>query len=59
INGLSVSDFMKRITVQRATADGLMGLAKTATTLANAEGLTAHALAVSIRRDGCQSGAVE
>ena len=59
VNGLSVSDFMKRITVQRATADGLMGLAKTATTLANAEGLTAHALAVSIRRDGCQSGAVE
>lgn len=56
VNGLSVADFMKRITVQRATPDGLTGLSETAITLANAEGLTAHALAVSLRRSECLVG---
>ena len=50
LNGLSVFDFMKRITIQQATADGLAELASTATTMAEWEGLTAHALAVSIRQ---------
>lgn len=55
VNGLSVADFMKRITVQQATPEGLEGLSETAITLANAEGLTAHALAVSLRQTSRQT----
>jgi histidinol dehydrogenase len=56
-SGLSVMDFVKRVTVQELTADGLRLLGPTAETLANLEGLDAHARAVSIRlealaRDG-------
>ncbi len=50
VNGLSVVDFMKRITVQQATPQGLENLADTARTLAEWEGLTAHAHAVEIRQ---------
>jgi histidinol dehydrogenase len=50
VNGLSTSDFMKRITVQRATPSGLQALAATATTLAECEQLTAHAKAVTLRQ---------
>ncbi len=46
-SGLSVLDFVKRITVQELTADGLRRLGPTAETLAHLEGLDAHALAVS------------
>jgi histidinol dehydrogenase len=48
-SGLSVLDFSKRITVQELTADGLRLLGPTAETLANLEGLDAHARAVSLR----------
>ncbi len=48
-NGLSVADFMKRITVQRASRAGLEQLAPVAREIAVQEGLTAHALAVSVR----------
>ncbi len=50
MNGLSVSDFMKRLTIQQATRRGLAALAPVATTLAAWEGLTAHALAITIRQ---------
>ncbi len=50
-SGLSVSDFLKRITVQELTEDGLRGLGPTASTLARLEGLDAHALAVDLRLD--------
>jgi histidinol dehydrogenase len=48
-SGLSVMDFVKRVTVQELTADGLRLLGPTAETLANLEGLDAHARAVSLR----------
>lgn len=48
-SGLSVIDFIKRITVQELTDDGLRRLGPTARTLAQLEGLDAHARAVDIR----------
>ncbi len=50
-SGLSVIDFTKRITVQELSADGLRSLGPVARTLAQLEGLDAHANAVSIRLD--------
>ena len=49
--GLSVNDFVKLITVQRFNADGLRKLAPTITTLADAEGLHAHAESIRVRCD--------
>jgi histidinol dehydrogenase len=48
-SGLSLHDFVKRITVQELTSDGLRELGPTAITLAALEGLDAHANAVRIR----------
>jgi histidinol dehydrogenase len=48
-SGLSVLDFVKRMTVQELTPDGLRTLGPTAVTLADLEGLDAHAAAVSRR----------
>lgn len=48
-SGLSVLDFVKRMTVQELTPDGLRALGPTAVTLADLEGLDAHANAVSRR----------
>ena len=48
-SGLSVTDFVKRVTVQELSADGLRSLGPTAQTLAELEGLDAHALAVKVR----------
>jgi histidinol dehydrogenase len=50
-SGLSVFDFVKRITVQELTAEGLRNLGPTARTLAQLESLDAHANAVTIRLD--------
>jgi histidinol dehydrogenase len=47
--GLSVHDFLKIITVQRFDAAGLNGIAPIITTLAEAEGLHAHAASVRAR----------
>jgi histidinol dehydrogenase len=47
--GLSLADFMKPMTVQELTAEGLRDLGPTATTLAGLEGLDAHANAVNVR----------
>ena len=47
-SGLNVDHFTKKITVQMITDDGLLGLEETITTLAEAEGLKAHA--ESVRR---------
>ncbi len=47
--GLSVSDFLKVITVQRFDAAGLNKIAPVITTLAEAEGLRAHAASVRVR----------
>lgn len=50
-SGLSVLDFIKRITVQELTPAGLRALGPTAVTLARLEGLDAHASAVTRRLD--------
>jgi histidinol dehydrogenase len=50
-SGLSLDDFVKRITVQELTPDGLRALGPVAVTLAELEGLDAHARAVSCRLD--------
>ncbi len=48
-SGLSTLDFVKRITVQELTPQGLRTLGPTAVTLAELEGLDAHANAVTRR----------
>ncbi len=48
-SGLSVLDFMKRTSILRCGPDQLRALGKAAITLAEAEGLDAHAKSVSIR----------
>lgn len=48
-SSLGLADFSKRMTVQELSADGLLGLVKTVTTIADAEGLDAHKRAVTIR----------
>jgi len=49
--GLSVSDFVKVISVQRVSHAGAKRLAAAANILANAEGLKAHALAARLRME--------
>ncbi|MEO7200457.1 MAG: histidinol dehydrogenase [Dokdonella sp.] len=50
-SGLSVASFQKRISVQECSERGLAAIGPCAITLAEAEGLQAHARAVSIRLD--------
>ena len=47
--GLSVNDFVKLVTVQQYTAQGLRALGSKAVLLAEAEGLTGHAEAIRTR----------
>ena len=47
--GLSVLDYVKIVSIQESTRAGLQALAPTITTLAEAEGLSAHAESVRIR----------
>ena len=49
VSGLSVDAFLKRITVQELTAGGIQEIGPIAVTLADLEGLSGHARAVSIR----------
>lgn len=48
-SGLSLADFMRQMTVQELTPDGIAGLGPVAQTLAMLEGLDAHANAVTVR----------
>jgi len=50
-SGLSVNDFMRRMTLQRASQGGLRAAGPCAVTLAKAEGLHAHRMAVEYRLD--------
>lgn len=52
LSGLSVRDFMKMMTVQELSKEGLSSIAETVKTLARIEGLMAHEQAVSIRFSG-------
>ena len=56
-SGLSLMDFMKRMTVQELSSDGLKDLGPTALTIADLEGLDAHANAVNVRLKSLQDGA--
>ena len=47
--GLSAADFVRQITVQRVTRAGLRGIGGTVMTLAEAEGLQAHAASIGVR----------
>lgn len=48
-SGVSVDSFVKKITVQQLTREGLQNIASAVTEMATAEGLQAHARAVTIR----------
>ena len=48
-SGLSVNDFLRRMTLQRASSFGLRVVGPCAVTLAEAEGLDAHRMAVEYR----------
>jgi histidinol dehydrogenase len=56
-SGLSLTDFVKRMTVQELSADGLRDLGPTAISIAQLEGLDAHANAVQIRLAHLDNGA--
>jgi histidinol dehydrogenase len=47
--GLHAADFVKVVSVQRMTRRGLAAIAPAVTTLARAEGLTAHARSIEVR----------
>jgi len=48
-SGVNIDSFMKKITFQRLTRDGLEAIATTVMTMARNEGLAAHSLAVEVR----------
>lgn len=48
-SGVNLDSFFRKITYQELTKEGLQRLSDTITIMANAEGLDAHALAVTIR----------
>ena len=48
-SGLGVDQFMRYMTVQELSRDGLQGIGRAVTTLAGLEGLDAHAAAVDLR----------
>ena len=48
-SGVSLDSFYKKITFQQLSKQGLENIAKSVTTMAEAEGLQAHANAVTIR----------
>lgn len=48
-SGVNIDSFMHKITYQELTPEGIQNLADVITTMAHAEGLDAHALAVDIR----------
>jgi histidinol dehydrogenase len=47
--GLNAADFVKLVSVQRMTKQGLQRIAETVTTLARAEGLESHARSIEVR----------
>lgn len=48
-SGVSVDSFVKKITFQQLSKEGLLGIGKAVVVMAEAEGLSAHARAVSLR----------
>ncbi|WP_297900250.1 histidinol dehydrogenase [Metallibacterium sp.] len=56
-SGVSVASFQKQITVQELSPAGLRAIGPCAVTLARAEGLEAHARAVTLRLESLESAA--
>ena len=54
-SGLSVKDFSRTFTVQEVSEKGLLNLGETVEVMANAEGLQAHALSVTLRMESLKS----
>ncbi len=50
-SGVNIDSFMRKITYQELSRDGLASLAPTIIAMAEAEGLDAHAAAVKVRMD--------
>jgi histidinol dehydrogenase len=50
-SGVSLDSFVKKITFQQLTREGLLGIGDTVMRMADAEGLEAHAKAVRLRMD--------
>jgi histidinol dehydrogenase len=50
-SGVSLDSFVKKITFQKVSQEGIRNVGQTVITMANAEGLDAHANAVSVRLD--------
>jgi len=48
-SGVSIDSFVKKVTYQQLTKEGLQSISDTVTTMATAEGLQAHANAVNVR----------
>lgn len=48
-SGVSLDSFVKKITYQRISEEGLMNIGRTVITMAEAEGLQAHANAIKVR----------
>jgi histidinol dehydrogenase len=55
-SSLGVGDFLRSMTVQELTVEGLQNIGPIATTLAELEGLDAHASAVSLRLEAAPPG---
>lgn len=58
-SSLSLTDFYRRYTVQTLTSKGLQAIGPAIVTLASAEGLQAHANAVSLRLTALQTNSAE
>ena len=48
-SGVNIDSFMRKMTLQKISREGLQGLSQTIVTMAEAEGLEAHANAVKVR----------
>jgi len=48
-SGVNIDSYMRKMTIQEITREGLWGLSRTIVTMAEAEGLEAHANAVKVR----------
>ena len=51
-SGVNMDSFMRKMTLQELSRDGLASLAPTIVNMARAEGLDAHARAVTLRIEG-------
>ncbi len=58
-SGVSLDSFVKKITFQRLTAEGLLAVGPVVETMAEAEGLRAHARAVTLRLESLAGGPQE